>query len=355
MANMTGGTALAERPTDSVWLSTLPTAPKPAPSDTLPAVRPAAAVNRIASPAEGVLSGLPGAVTDLAVSHDGRHLVAAHYGQDAVSIIDVATLAVVATVSGIAEPYAVSIANRAYVRSASVTADSVVAVDLDSGAQLAAREIGTGAQGLAVSPDGDLLYVARVTDDAAEIAVIDVESGAVSTIPVARAAGASIDTVRINRAGTRLYAALTTAAGGALLTIDVRNGQVQTVGVGESIGDIAVDRNDRRIFMTGWDPELGGVLRIVDTASARLIHTIAIGGLPVGLLVTGGAVYVADGEDVVVIDAATARVLNRTAIGRPVSCLAVSRDGTRLYVGDYEGSVAALPVQSAGPGLRAAS
>jgi DNA-binding beta-propeller fold protein YncE len=161
--------------------------------------------------------------------------------------------------------------------------------------------------------------------------------------------------VRINRAGTRLYAALTTATGGALLMIDVRNGQVQTVEVGESIGDIAVDRNDRRIFMTGWDPEFGGVLRIVDTASARLVHTIAVGGLPVGLLVTGGAVYVADGEDVVVIDASTARVVNRIAIGRPVSCLAVSQDGTRLYVGDYDGSVAAMPVQSAGLGLRTAS
>jgi DNA-binding beta-propeller fold protein YncE len=356
MANMTGGTAVAERPADLVWLSTLPTAPKPALRDALPAVRVAAPLMRVARPAEGVLSGLPGAVTDLAVSHDGRHLVAAHYGQDAVSIIDVATLAVVATAAGIAEPYAVSIADRAYIRSASIAEDTVVAVDLASGAQLAAREIGTGAQGLAVSPDGDLLYVARVTDEVAEIAVIDVESGAVSTLPVAHAAGASIDTVRINRAGTRLYAALTTAAGGALLMIDVRNGQVQTVQVGESIGDIAVDRNDRRIFMTGWDPELGGVLRIVDTASARLVHTIAIGGLPVGLLVAGGAVYVADGEDVVVIDASTARVVHRTAIGRPVSCLAISLDGSHLYVGDYEGSVAALPMQSAGLGLlRAAS
>ena len=264
--------------------------------------RAAAPVQRIVRPAEGVLSGLPGAVTDLAVSRDGRHLVAAHFGQDAVSVIDIATLAVVSTVCGIAEPYAVSTADRAYVRSASIVEDSVVAVDLTSGAQLAAREIGVGAQGLAVSPEGDRLYVARVTDDSAEIAVIDVESGTVSSIPVAHVAGAAIDTVRINKGGTRLYAAMTTTAGGALLMIDVRSGQVQTVQVGESIGDIAVDGNDRRVFTTGWDPEFGGVLRIVDTASARLVHTIAIGGLPVGLLVTGGAVYVADGDDLVVIE-----------------------------------------------------
>ena len=37
-----------------------------------------------------------------------------------------------------------------------------------------------------------------------------------------------------------------------------------------------------------------------------------------------------------VIDASTARIVTRTAIGRPVSCLAVSQDGTHcLYVGDY--------------------
>jgi YVTN family beta-propeller protein len=283
MAKMTGGTAVAERPTDSVWLSTLPTTPRPAIVDALPAVRVGTSLQRITRPAEGVLSGLPGAVTDLAVSRDGRHLVAAHYGQDTVTVIDVATLDVTAKVPGIAEPYAVS------------------------------------------------------------------------TIPVTRAAGVSIDTVRINRAGTRLYAALTTATGGALLMIDIRTGNVRTVPVGESIGDIAVDHNDRRVFMTGWDSEFGGVLRIVDTASARLVHTIAIGGLPLGLLVAGGVVYVADGEDVVVIDAATARVIDRSAIGRPVSCLAISQDGTHLFVGDYDGSVAAMPVKSGGLGLRAAS
>lgn len=343
MANMTGGAALAERP-DALWLSALPAPLTNAPEATLPGVRPASN-QPSAGPAHGVLSGLPGAVTDLAVSGDGRHLVAAHYGDDAVSVIDVATLTVASTVSDIAEPYAVTTADRAYVRSASISEDSVVAVDLESGAQLATREVGVGAQGLVVGPAGDRLYVARARDGKADVAVIDVESGAISTIPVVTAPGVSIDTVRINPAGSRVYAALTTASGGALVMVDLRTGRVQTVPVGESIGDIAIDRTDRRVFVTGTDAELGGVLRIVDTASARLMHTLPMGGLPVALLVTGGAVYVADGEDVVVIDAATARVVTRTAIGRPVSCLAVSQDGTRLYVGDFDGHVAALPVQ----------
>ena len=322
MAYMTGGTAVAERP-GALWLSPLRTG---AVGDTLPAVRPTAQVQPVLCLAEGMLSGLPGAVTDLSVSDDGRHLVAAHYGEDALSVIDVATLT----------------ADRAYVRSASIQEDSVVAVDLQSGSQLATREVGIGAQGLVAGPGGDRLYVARANDGRAEVAVVDVETGAIITIPVATAHAASIDNVRINQAGTRLYAALTTASGGALVMIDVRTGRVNTVPVGESIGDIAVDRSERRVFVTGTGAELGGVLHIVDIASGRLVHTLSMGGLPVGLLIIGGTVYVADGETLVAIDASTARVVHRTAFGRPVSCLAVSKDGTRIYVGDFDGNVEAL-------------
>jgi YVTN family beta-propeller protein len=100
---MTSGTALAERPTD--WLAALSTPRVPVASAALPAVRAPGHVQRISRP--GVVGGLIGAVTDLAVTRDGRQLVAAHYGDDAVSVIDTDTLAVTATVSGIAEPYAV--------------------------------------------------------------------------------------------------------------------------------------------------------------------------------------------------------------------------------------------------------
>jgi YVTN family beta-propeller protein len=352
MANTTGGAAVAVRPADSVWLSTLPTPRIAAVSGS---ARPSAELLRAVRPAAGELAGLPGAVTDLAVSHDGRFLVAAHFGADAVSVIDVATLSVKSVVSGIAEPYAVAASDRAYVRSACISEDNVVAVDLDSGFPLADREVGVGARGLAVSRSGDLVYVARSSDEVADVAVVDVETGQISTIVVARESGASIDAVQINPAGSRLYAALTTAAGGALVVIDLRSGRVlDTIAVGASIGDIAVHADDRRVVVTGWDAEIGGVLRVIDTSAGRVLHTIEIGAdAPAQVVVTGGAAYVADGDGVVVVDTATARVGERIDIGRPVSALAVSRDGSCLYVGDYEGVVSTLEVRSAG--LRAAS
>lgn len=352
MANTTGGAAVAERPADSVWLSTLRTPRTTAVSG---AARPSADLLRAVRPAVGAVAGLPGAVTDLAVSHDGRHLVAAHFGEDAVSIIDVATLSVASVVSGIAEPYAVVASDRAYIRSASIDEDSVVAVDLGTGTPLAAREVGVGARSVAVSNSGDLIYVARSSEDVADIVVVDVESGHVSTITVAHEPGASVEAVRVNAAGTRLYAALTTPAGGALAVIDVRSGRLlNSIAVGASIGDIAVHPDDRRVFVTGWDAELGGVLRIVDTGAGRVVHTIETGaGLPAQVIVTAGAAYLAAGHTVLVIDTATARIAERIDLGRPLSCLAVSRDGTCLYAGDYEGALAALEVRSAG--LRAAS
>ncbi len=354
MATMTGGTALAERPTDSIPPSP-PAAPRrPAGPDLLPAVRAGASLHPVGRLAEGVLAGLPGAVTGLAVSRDGAHLVAAHYGEDAVSLIDTAALEVTATVSGIAEPYAVAAADRAYLRSASSSEDTVVAVDLLTGAALADREVGVGAGGLAAGPAGDSLYVARSVDDVVDIAVIRVESGEVSVIPVTRAAGASIDSVRINPAGTRLYAALTTAAGGALVVVDIRTGQVRTVPIGAAIGEIAVHSDDRRVFVTGWDAARGATLYVVDVPSARVAGSVAIDAQPLAVLAAGSVVYVAHGERVSVLDAGTLRSVDGVDIGRPVSCLAISREGSRLYVGDFDGGVTALaapaPGRASGPG-----
>jgi YVTN family beta-propeller protein len=348
---MTSGTALAERPSD--WLAALSTPRIPVASAALPAVRAPGHVQRISRP--GVVGGLIGAVTDLAVTRDGRQLVAAHYGDDAVSVIDTDTLAVTATVSGIAEPYAVVAADRAYLQSASLAKDSVVAVDLAAGAELAAREIGIGASGLAAAPAGDVLYVARSFDGIVDIAVVDVESGKIVAIPVLRAADASIDTLRINAGGTRLYAALTTAAGGALVCVDIRTGRVQTVPVDGSIDDIAVHSDDRRVFVTGWDDESGAVLRVVDTATARVARTVAVPGLPIGIVVAGSDVVLAAGESITVIDVATMRTVNRVDVRRPVSCLAVSPDGTTLYVGDFDGAVTALALQASSQARRTAS
>ena len=164
MVNITGATVLAERPTgllSAAWLATLPNRRIERP---------------VAAPAEGVLSGLSGAVTDLAVSGDGSVLIAAHRDRNAVSIIDAGALTLSGTVD-VEEPSAPAVADRCYVNSAAVDEDTVVAIDITTGVELAGKEIAATARGLAVSTSGDTLYASRCTENGADIAVIDIESG----------------------------------------------------------------------------------------------------------------------------------------------------------------------------------
>ncbi len=225
------------------------------------------------------MSGLPAAVTDMALSRDGRLLVAAHYGADAVSVIDASDLTVRAIVDGVAEPLTPAVTDRAYVTSAGIAEDGVVAVDLTTGVALAdprdRRERPRPGRQRRVAMS---CSSRAADDDGADIAVVNVETGALTAIPVSRTPGAALTTVRLSADGTRLYAALVTDDGDAVVVVDVRSRRVlRTIGVPAAIGDIAVHRDGRRVFATGWDDNLGGVLTVVDTGTGRVVDTIAIG------------------------------------------------------------------------------
>lgn len=353
-ARSTGATAVAERATDALWLAALPKPRIATTVDRLPATtRP-----RV-EPAEGAVSGLPGAVTDMAVSADGRSLVLAHYGDDAVSAVDTATLTVTAVVTGVAEPFALSVADRAYVSSASMAGDSVVAVDLDLGMALADRALNTAARGLAAAPAGDVVFVARCGDDVADIVAVDVASGRMTVIPVAHGAGATVDTVRVNADASRLYATLRTAAGSAVAVVDTRARRVvQTIAVAGSIGDIAVHRDGRRVFATCWDDERGGTVAVIDTGAGRVVTTVAVSGMPTQIALSAARAYIVHGDGISVLDIAAGRIVDSVDgidTGRPVSCAAVNPEGTRLYIADFDGGVIARAVSTADPRLRAAS
>ena len=341
----TAGVAVAERvaAAHSTWLSTLPTIRRAPVAELVPLAEPVTAPMVTVA---GVVAAGHGPISDMAVSRDGRCLVAAHYGADVVSIVDTATLSVTATVTNVAEPYAVAVADRAYVTTASTDDESVVAIDTTTGVAFAAKDIDASARALAVSPAGDVLYVARTGDDLPDIAAIDIESGATRVIAIPAAPGASIEALRVSADGTRLFAALTTVTGGTLLIIDTRSRAVErAVAIAGSIGDIAATPNGRKVFATGWDAELGGVVNVIDVAVARVTDTIGIGGMPTQLVVGHGGelVYVVDRNEVVVLCATTNEVVDTIAAGGQLSCLAAGPDG-RLFAADYAGAISVLQV-----------
>ena len=344
----TTGAAVAEKPTDALWLAALPT-----PRITVAPGRVPAPVQ--AEPAEGVLSGLPAAVTDMTLSRDGRLLVAAHYGADAVSIIDASDLTVRATVDGIAEPHTPAVADRIYVTSAGIAEDGVVAIDFTTGVPLATREIDAHIHGLAVGEGGDVLFVARCGDAGADIAMVTVETGALTAIPVSRTPGAAITALRLSADGARLYAALITDEGDSVVIVDVRSRRVlRTIGAPGSISDIAIHRDGRRVVATGWDDNLGGVLTVIDAGAGRVIDTVVIGSPVTQVALTATHAYLLSGEEITVVNVATMRIVESLDAGRPVACLAVNSDGSRLYIADYDGAVEARSI-AGDSRLRAAS
>lgn len=348
---MANTSAVAERvaAAHSLWLSTLPTIKRAPTGDLLPALLDEVGLEPITAPivsAAGTVAATHGPVSDLAVSPDGRRLVVVHYGADAVSIIDTATMAVTATVSGIAEPYSVVVADRAYVTSASTEEDAIVAVDTATAVPFAAKNLDMAARGLAVSPAGDTLYVARIGDDRADVAVIDVESGALRAVAVSAVPGATVEALHLSADGTHLFVALTTTSGGSLVVIDTTRCVVlRTVAVGGSIGEIAALPNGRKVFATGWDAELGSVITVIDVASARVIDTVGVRGIPTSLVVghDGDFAYFVDRDEIAVMCTATHEVVDHITVGGALACLAAGPRG-RMYVADYTGAITALQV-----------
>jgi YVTN family beta-propeller protein len=370
MANATGvtevpggtGVAVADRvaAAQSPWLSSLPAIRRTPIGDLLPQLLGGAELEPLTEPIAApvitianTLAAGHGPVSDMAVSPDGRYLVTAHYGADVVCVIDAATLSVTATIDGLSEPYAaVVVADRAYVSAASNEVDAVVAVDTRTGVPLAAKTFEMTAGGLAVSPAADVLYVARTNADVVDIAVVDVETGEVTTIVIPAAPGATVEALCINADGTRLFAALTTPAGGMLAIVDTRDRAVKAVvEIAGSVGDIAVMPNGRTVFATGWDAEFGGAIHVIDVAGARVTDTIGMGGVPTQLVLgRGGAcAYVIDRDEIAVLCTATTEIVDSVVIGPQLSCLAADPVRSRLYAADCTGAITALRVAAAAP------
>ena len=365
MANTTevvegSAVAVAERAAaaHSLWLSSLPTLQRNPIADLLPQLLGGAELEPltepIAAPVVTVARTLApghGPVSDMAVSPDGRYLVTAHYGADVVCVIDAATLTVTATIDGLSEPYAaVLVGDRAYVSAASNEVDAVVAVDTRTGMPLAAKTFEMTAGGLAVSPAADILYVARTADDIVDIAVVDIETGKVTSIEIPAAPGASVESLCISTDGTRLFAALTTPAGGLLAIVDTRDRAVcDLVAISGTIGDIAVLPNGRTVFGTGWDAEFGGAIHVIDVARARVTDTLAMGGVPTQLVLGrgGNCAYIVDRNEIAVLCTVTTEIVDTVVLGPQLSCLAADPVRNRLYAADYTGAITAMRLETA--------
>ncbi|ORV13609.1 WD40 repeat domain-containing protein [Mycobacterium celatum] len=295
-----------------------------------------------------------GGVSGIAASSDANRLIVTNCGSDSVSSIDTRSGALVRTVVGIPEPFAIAIAaNRAYVSTVSTAYDAIVALDVDTNRIVAVHPMAESVRDLAVSPDGRRVYAARTAAGGADVAVLDIRTGQVDEITIAATRGTAAECVRAHADGGRLYVGANSAAGGTLAVVDVEQRRVVgNVEIASPIRDIALSPNGDRAYIASCGPDFGTILDVVDIRTNAVVstHKIAeIGGLVTQLTLSrdGQRAYLVGDDSVTVLRTATHEVVGAISVGGQPSCVVESPHGDSLYIGDYAGTVSVFSVDAA--------
>ncbi|MFF4294146.1 beta-propeller fold lactonase family protein [Streptomyces vinaceus] len=204
------------------------------------------------------------------------------------------------------------------------TADNTVASTID---------VGDDPNGVAVSPDGNRVFVANRLSDTVSL-VLPAADAALS-VPV----GDNPVGVAVSPDGTRAYVTNTISNNMTVITADaIPPSVVATVHVGTRPQDVAIARGGTRAYVANL---LDGTVAVVDTTDNTLLTAVPVGQLPQGVAASpdGTRVYVTNFGDgtLSVIDTANNTVLSTVPLGNGTSPadVAVSRDGSRAYVANF--------------------
>ncbi|BBZ22150.1 hypothetical protein MHIB_05680 [Mycolicibacter hiberniae] len=299
-----------------------------------------------------------GPIGGLAVTPDGRRLLATNYSDDTVSIIDTASRRVVGTVMQAAEAYTIAAgpagSGWAYVTAGSIDLDAVLVIDIATAEITGCYPVAMDIGDLVADPTSSRVYLTRTGPAGVDVLALDAALRPAGSVGLSGHPAAAPVGLRISADGRRLYAALRAPSGDTITVLDRDLRVVDTVRVGASITDFAVSPDGARLYVATSGPDGRGSVHLVDArthavcssraAEARLIQLVASRD--------GQRVYLVTEDAVVVLCARTNETLGTlTGIAEP-SCVAESPDGSRLYVAGFDGNVsvaslADLPAPSA--------
>jgi YVTN family beta-propeller protein len=310
------------------------------------------ATNAVVATANGVGEGIYG----VAMHPNGlRAYFTNNYAYaNAVSVFDTTTYSRVATIRVGAYPVGIAAnaaGTRVYV--ANLHSNTISAIDTTSNSVVAEFSTCTKPEGLAVNPAGTRIYVLCWVGGEAtsSLAVLDAASGAlITTVNVAGSGGDAIG-IAMNASGTRVY--VPNNGSNTLAVIDTAsNAVVAIVAVGSSPRAVAVNPSGARAYVTNY---LSGTLSVIDTGTNTVIGTVAVGSYPAGVSTdpAGTNVYVVNGSSPV---SSSVSVID-TANHAVVATVPVARDSYPKAIGQFIGGQGPPPSASAvaGPALQVAA
>ncbi|WP_406814391.1 WD40 repeat domain-containing protein [Mycobacterium sp. M23085] len=310
-----------------------------------------------------------GPISDIAVSPDGRRLVATNYGRDMVSVIDAHTCRVSSTITGLAEPFSVTMSgadsNYAYVSTASAGCDAIEVIDVVTNWRIATHRLANSVSDLTVSPDGRHLYASRNAVRRADVTALDTTTGELEVIDLATAPGDTTECVRVSADGRRLYIGMNSPSGGSLAIVETRTrsddrrigGRSRIVGVvdlGLPLRDVALSTDGGTAYVASCDPVAGAVLDVVDTRLNKIVGTHKVPEITgpltrMTLSRDGVRAYLVSDDRITVLSTHQLDAVGEVHVSKQPSCVLESPDGTHLYVADYSGVLSAARIASPAP------
>ena len=218
-------------------------------------------------------------------------------------------------------------------------AAKVAVINTATNSVLTTISTGAGPEAVAVSPNGSRVYVSNT--GGSTVSVID---AATNKVVASVTVGSQPSGLAVSANGSRLY--VTTKATDQVAVVDTATNKVLTkVAVGDAPVDVAVRTGEARAYVVNSAGQRVGGQHRHQHGGGRADRGVA--SQPTGVAVSGDGtrVYVANGDDTVsVIDAASNTVV-RTGGGRSgtpragAHDIALSADGTRIYVTDMKDRV----------------
>ncbi len=302
----------------------------------------------------------------VAISPDGRKVYVANKSAHTVSMVNTATNQVIGTTPNLSMPVhslAVSPDNRRlYIVAGNIGSgfvfvkDSANLADIDTIPISSRDETQPNPQSIAISPDGQLLYLSdnrdggavTVLDTATKLPVNSISMGP-GTMPLGVAPHPDGQHAYFTFAGPTNEVAV----------YDVPSKSVTgTFDVGSRPVGIAVTQDGSKVYVSN---ELDNSVTVFNTGTIGPPVTTLVGTSPSGMAVSpdGSRVYVANRGDgtVTVLSTTTDQVLSALTVGSAPTGIAITPDGKRAYVTDsvnslYElGGALTLTLAKGGTGI----
>lgn len=286
-----------------------------------------------------------GPIGGLAVTADGRRLLATNFGDDTVSIIDTVTCRVVSTVFQANEPFSIAAGPAGtafvYVTAGSTALDAVLAIDVDTAEIAGCYPVAMDIGDLVTDPTSSRVYLTRTGSAGVDVLALDAAMRPARSVSVSGHVGAAAAGLRISADGRRLYAAVRQPAGDTVTVLDRDLNVLDSLTVGASIIDLAVSPDGARLYVATAGPEGRSLVHVIDARTHSLAYTRAIEAPLIQLIAgrDGQRVYLVTQAGVLVVCARTGETLGTlTGIADP-SCAVESPDGGKLYIAGFNGKV----------------